>query len=60
MKKIGLFLVCLLLFTFVALAHDGVNKECNLGIKVTPERANPEYKKGEEMKFSVLVYPLDN
>ena len=59
MKKIGLFLICLLLFTFVALAQDGVNNECNLGIKVTPEKADPEYKKGEVMKFSVLLYPLD-
>ena len=59
MKKIILMFIGLFLFGVAAFAHDGINKEYNLGVKVTPARKNPEYKKGEAMKLFVLLYPLD-
>ncbi|MBR7128388.1 MAG: acetylxylan esterase [Lentisphaeria bacterium] len=59
MRKIFISIALVLVSFVSAFAHDGINKECNLAIRVTPGKADPEYEKGEFIQLRILVYPLD-
>ncbi|MBQ9788363.1 MAG: acetylxylan esterase [Lentisphaeria bacterium] len=59
MRKFFITIALVLVLFASAFAHDGINKECNLAIRVTPEKADPEYEKGETIKLKILVYPVD-